>query len=128
MLAYRRTLLNVATTSDAQGNGLAMSRILKIRPEILSSTAERRVSLEATGGSYFAVHKRKGRSNVLIQDAIAMVLSWWESEIRVSPNRKDIVKLYIGRNQEKMHPLHLLFKTLVSFLILLEKYNMHFPI
>jgi hypothetical protein len=91
MLAYRGTLLNAATTSDAQGDGLAMSRILKIRPEILSSAVERRASVEASGGSQFAVHKRKGRSDALTQDVVAKVLSWWESETRVSPNRKDTV-------------------------------------
>jgi hypothetical protein len=91
MFAYRGTLLNAATTSDAHGDGLAMSRVLKIRPEILSSAAERRASLEASGGSQFAVHKRKGRSDALTQDVVAKVLSWWESETRVSPNRKDTV-------------------------------------
>jgi hypothetical protein len=39
----------------------------------------------------------------------------------------DTVKLHIGCNQEKRHPLHLLLETLVSFLIILEKYSLHSP-
>jgi hypothetical protein len=114
MLAYRGVVLNAATTADGQGDGLAMSRVLKILPETFLSAAERRASLEATRASQFALHTRKGRSNVLKEYVVAKVVTWWESETRVSLNRKDIVRLYIGRNEEKRHPLHLLLETLVN--------------
>jgi hypothetical protein len=104
MLAYRGVVLNVATIVDGQGDGLAMSRVLKIRLEILLFATERQASLEATGASQFTLHTRKGRSDVLGEDVIAKVLTWWESETRVSPNWKDIVRLRISRNEEKRHP------------------------
>jgi hypothetical protein len=53
-------MLNAATTADGQGDGLAMSKVLKIQPQTLLSALERRASLEASGASQFVLQRRKG--------------------------------------------------------------------
>ena len=38
----------------------------------------------------------------------AVITSFWTNESRVSPNKKDLCRKPVGRNQYEEHPIHLL--------------------
>jgi hypothetical protein len=108
MLAYCRTLLDVAMSGNVHWKIQAISRVLKTRPRIIIQASQRRASLKSVGGSQFAIRKRRKKSDVVLAETADKVKDWWwEHETRVNPNRIQIVSLCIAPNFKKTHPTHL---------------------
>jgi hypothetical protein len=43
-----------------------------------------------------------------------VVVSWWIIQTHVSPNKKDVTRLWVGLDQYKIKPTHYLMKTHVQ--------------
>jgi hypothetical protein len=111
MLAYRGTLLDVAVSGNVHWKVQAISRVLNTRLGSIIRASQRRATLECTGGSQFAIWKRRKRRDVVPAEIADKVKEWWEEETQVSPNRKQTVSLRIAHNLKEMHPTHLLVET-----------------
>jgi hypothetical protein len=81
---------------------------LGINKRNIKKGVERRMLLETLGSVFWMDFKHTKRSNVLFDHSIELVINWWKSEMIVSPNHKDIVKLQVSTTQFEMHPMHYL--------------------
>lgn len=66
-------------------------------------------------GEVWAKHARKKRKDALTEDVITLVVSWWTTETRVSPCKKDVRKLKIGVKLYQTHARHFLEESQLKF-------------
>lgn len=75
-------------------------------------------------GEVWAKAGRKKRADALTQDVIDVTVSWWSTETRVSPCKKDVRKLKIGVKLYTTHARHFLEESVVFFLFsLVQNYS-----
>jgi hypothetical protein len=110
-LVRKTTLLEAAVNSDATGVR-ALSRVLGTNPQNISSAIHRRRTLESNGSSIFKLAERRKRDGVL-SGTRELVIAWWTSETRVSPNKKDVTRKRLGPKMYDQHATHLLLESQV---------------
>ncbi len=113
-LVRKTTLLEAAVSSDVPGVR-ALSRVLGTRPGNISSAIHRRRTLASNGSSIFKLPQRRRRDGVL-SGTRDLVIAWWSSETRVSPNKKDVTRKRLGPKVYDVHATHLLLESQVWYL------------
>lgn len=109
-LARKAVLLDAAVSTSVTSTK-ALSRVLKIHPSNLRVAISRQRDKNLAGTS-FALVKRKKRPG-LPEAVKEAVISWWTTETRVSPNRKEIVQKWLSRNTYEKHCTHYLLQSQV---------------
>jgi hypothetical protein len=111
LLARKSALLDIAVSLGVDGV-TALSRVLDTSTGSINMAMNRRVYglnlEEAMPRLRINRQKREGLSNYIkLQFEL-----WWNNQIRVLPNKKDLVKHRIGRNLwVEPHPTHYLCET-----------------
>lgn len=119
-LARKSALLDAAVSNGGFRDVSALSRVLGLTStRSVASAYKRRVQgvdgvLPGVPKLRLSRQKREGFSEY-VKDC---VLSWWTTQTKVSPNKKDIVRHRVGRNDWlPPHPTHYLCETQVLRLI-----------
>jgi len=112
-LARKRSILE-AVVSEINGDFRRFHRILGMKKGNVDEAVQRLRSASTTAGARFVVPHRKKREGGITDAVKVVVTTWWTEESRVSPNRKDIRRLRLGRNVYDTHPAHLLMETQVA--------------
>ena len=115
-LVRKTNLLEAAVSSDVSGLR-ALSRVLGTNPKNVSSAIQRRRSLQSSGFSIFKLPERR-RRDVIPSETKELVFTWWSSETRVSPNKKDVTRKRLGPKVYNHHATHLLLESQVRILTL----------
>ena len=120
LLARKFALLDAAVSSGFTGV-CALSRIVGSTKQSINIALKRRVHSEVDSqGSLPKLHLSRQNRGGLSDYMKDCVLAWWKSQTKVSPNKKDIVRHRVGRNDWlPPHPTHFLSETQVHFLLLL---------
>lgn len=105
-LAAKRAALHmlVNTSNDVPISDSKLAKALDIQPRNLK---KHRVDIHATDFKW-ASGDRKRRTDCLSPSIVQCVSDYWESNSRVSPNKKDICRKRLGRKQYDVHPTHFL--------------------
>ena len=116
LLARKSALLDAAMSLGVDGVA-ALSRVLETSPSSLTLAMNRRVyganPDERVPRLRLNRQKREGVSDYIKQQ----VEEWWNSQTKVSPNKKDIVRQNIGRKLwSEPHPTHYLCETQVTLI------------
>ena len=115
LLARKSALLDVVVSLGVDGVSV-WARVLKTSTNSLNLAMNRRVygfnSDERVPRLRLNRQKREGLSDYIKEQ----VEEWWNSETKVSPNKKDIVRHILGRKLcAEPHPTHYLCETQVVF-------------
>jgi hypothetical protein len=121
-LVRKKTLLEAAVSSDVTGVR-ALSRVLGTNPQNISSAIHRRRTLASNGSSIFKLPERRRRDGVL-SGTRELVIAWWTSETRVSPNKKDVTRKRLGPKVYDHHATHLLLESQVWYLMFFLKISL----
>ena len=113
LLARKSALLDAAVSLGVDGVS-ALSRVLETSTGSLTLAMRRRVLAanpnEKVPRLRLNRQKREGLSDYIKQQ----VEEWWNNQTKVSPNKKDIVRHNVGRNEwDEPHPTHYLCETQV---------------
>ena len=113
LLARKSALLDAAVSLGVDGVS-ALSRVLETSIGSLILAMRRRVLAANLDEKMPRLHlnrqKREGLSDYIKQQ----VVEWWNNQTKVSPNKKDIVRHNVGRNEwDEPHPTHYLWETQV---------------
>lgn len=101
----------------------ALSRVSDTTKKSISIAMRRRVPDVEFQGLLPKLRLSRQKRAGLSQYVKGCVLQWWKQQTKVSPNKKDIVKHRVGRNQWlPPHPTHYLCETHVSY----KAYSYHF--
>lgn len=129
-LVVRGALLSAAVSSNISDVS-AIARILKTKPSNIKNARYRRRALQESGSSVWVASRRRQRSDVLSEATVQAVLLWWDSETRVSPNKKDVVKKrHPGIQDVEVHATHYLLESQVrisNYICVLGLYCSLFP-
>lgn len=108
-LVRKTTLLEAAVSSEVSGLR-ALSRVLGTKPDNISNAILRRQALQENGASIFTLAERRKRDGLpnSIKD---LVVAWWTTETRVSPNKKDVTRKRLAPKVYEKHPTHLLLES-----------------
>jgi hypothetical protein len=121
-LVRKKTLLEAAVSSDVTGVQ-ALSRVLGTNSQNISSAIHRRRTLASNGSSIFKLPERRRRDGVL-SGTRELVIAWWTSETRVSPNKKDVTRKRLGPKVYDHHATHLLLESQVWYLMFFLKISL----
>jgi hypothetical protein len=115
LLARKSALLDVAV-SLGNGGVRGLSRILDTTTESINLALTRRVYASDVQDTVPRLRLQRQKRGGLSDYTKQCVYVWWNSQTKVSPNKKDIVRHRVGRNEwVEPHPTHYLCETQVSF-------------
>lgn len=119
-LARKSALLDAAVSHGGDSSVCALSRVLGLTStRSVASAYKRRVQeVDAELLSVPKLRSSRQKREGLSEYVKECVLSWWTTQTKVSPNKKDIVRHRVGRNDWlPPHPTHYLCETQVYFFL-----------
>jgi hypothetical protein len=112
-LAYKGAILNsVVGGGITAGQISRYSRILGTHHANIKRAAMRREFAVQEGSSLWRLPTWKQRPG-LSENTVESIVAWWTTEMRVSPNKKEMTRNRIGPNEHEEHPTHYLCETQV---------------
>jgi hypothetical protein len=75
--------------------------------------------LDSSGDAFWISYKNARWSNALPESVRDLVVQFWTTETTVSPNEKDIIRLYVGIKKFVEHAKHYLQISQVFFSLIL---------
>ena len=93
--------------SDQQFNISSLSRTMGVSRKTVYDTISRLSSIDG-GSSILRMTTRCKPTTTITAEIKETIGIFWKSESRVSPNKKDICRKRLGRNQYEEHSVHLL--------------------
>ena len=119
LLARKSALLDAAVSLGVDARVSVLSRVLETSTDNINIAMNRRVyglsPIERVPRLRLNLQKREGLSDYIKQQ----VEDWWNSQTKVSPNKKDVVRHNVGRNLwAEPHPTHYLCEIQVTFFFL----------
>ncbi|MCO5552686.1 hypothetical protein L7F22_006203 [Adiantum nelumboides] len=92
---------------------LPMAKVARVMQVTKHSLYRARSSVQAKsahGSGLFslAACRKQQRSSTISEELKELVYTFWQSESRVSPNKKDVCRKRLGRKSYIKHPVHLL--------------------
>lgn len=113
-LARKGAVLDAAISEGCDG-ARALSRVLQVHPRNIPAAMENWVGVDPV--NQFALLERKKRAG-LTEYVKEKVHLWWTQQTRVSPNKKDVTRKRMGRNDYMVHATQYLVDTQVCMLFL----------
>lgn len=121
-LATRHALLTAAVSATNISSIRQVAIALDVHPRNIRQAMVRRRLMCESGGFLWNLSVRRKRMDGMTAETKNAVLTWWVSESRVSPNKKDVTRKRIGPGVYDEKPTHYLLETQVKtkliFLIL----------
>jgi hypothetical protein len=123
-LAIKHAILDASILEQGNSSARQVARVLRIHHHNVSKAVVRREVLHTAGDFLFSLSVRTNRVDGLGLDEKQIIIKWWISETRVSPNKKDVTRKRISASVRDEKPTHYLQETYVwqsrlpSFLIL----------
>lgn len=90
------------------------ARLLGVHHRNVSAAILRRKKMDSAERFQWVLSARKVRVDVLSTATKNVVVSWWISETRMSPNRKEVVRKRIGLGKYEEKPTQYLLETQVG--------------
>ncbi len=112
-LATKHVLLTMVVSFMGSSLMRSKAQVLGVHPQNIGLAVERRRIMNQSGDFLWNLSLRKKRSDVL-SPSIKVVISWWVSETRISPNRKEVTQSQIFPHVANEKPTHYLMETQVS--------------
>ena len=109
MLARKRVILE-AVVSELDSDISTFHSISGTRKENLVATVERLYSATTVTCSRYRTPTRKKKEGGVSKEVRADVLQWWTEETRMTPRRRDVRRIRLGRNLYDTHAAHLLLE------------------
>jgi hypothetical protein len=81
----------------------------------LSCAIEQRQLVQNFGLSPFVLLERRKRQDGVIVETKMLVITWWTTKTRISPNKKDVTRKRLKPNQYETHATHYLLEYQISF-------------
>lgn len=100
-------LINDGKDSPSKCSIAATARVLNISRRNLHA-AKSRLSLQDGDKLPLSACQRKKQASRITEEVKDLVFSFWYTQTRVSPNKKDVCQKRIGRKSFVKHPIHLL--------------------
>ena len=111
-LFVKRTSLTMVLNSSTGVASINQSKIASVlgihRRNIAAATSRLENKDEDEVLPLTSCERQLPRGTIITSDTRDLVFSYWTSETRVSPNKKDICTKRIGRKSVVKHPVHLL--------------------
>jgi hypothetical protein len=112
--ALLETTINTNVTGVPNFGVRSLSRLLGTKRINIYHALVKGQSFQALGASQFTLsHKKKRLDRVSMEDK-ASIVTWWLTETRVSPNKKDLTCKRVGPKLYKEHVTHFLLEIQVS--------------
>ena len=109
MLARKRVILE-AVVSELDSDISTFHSILGTRKENLVAAMECLRSATTVTCSRYRTPTRKKKEGGVSKEVRADVLQWWTEETRMTPRRRDVRRIRLGRNLYDTHAAHLLLE------------------
>lgn len=113
LLARKGALLDAAVSEGCDGSR-ALGRVLQVHPRNVIAAVSRRILGDPTNQFQLLERAKRPGVSAYVKEK---VLLWWTQKTRVSPNKKDVTRKRIGRNEYDVHATHYLTDTQVSSLL-----------
>lgn len=91
-LGTKHAILTTVVSGSSSSSTRGQARVLEVHPRNIAQARARRKVMEASAVFKWTLSIRKQRSDVLDEETKVVVLLWWASETRNSPNRKEVVR------------------------------------
>ena len=87
-----------------------VARVMQVTKHSLYKARSSVQAKSAHGSGLFslAACRKQQRSSTISEELKELVYTFWQSESRVSPNKKDVCRKRLGRKSYIKHPAHLL--------------------
>jgi hypothetical protein len=113
LLARKSALLDAAVSLGIHGVR-PLSRVLDTTPESINIALSRRVYAPNTEDAVCSLRLNRKKRGGLSDYVKNCIDAWWNGQTKVSPNKKDVVRHRVGRNEwAEPHPTHYLCETQV---------------
>ena len=112
-LATRHALLTAAVSTGNISSVRQVAIALDVHPRSIRQALVRRRLMCESGAFLWTLSVRRKRMDGMIAEVKNAVLTWWVSETRVSPNKKDVTRKRIGPGLYDEKPTHYLMETQV---------------
>jgi len=115
-LAIKHAILDATILEQGDSSARQVARVLRIHHRNVSKAVVRREVLHSVGEILFSLSVRAKRADGLGLDERCVIIKWWISETRVSPNKKDVTRKRISASVRDEKPTHYLQETQVCTL------------
>lgn len=112
-LVTKHAILTAAVGSGRSGSMRKKARLLGVHHRNVSAAISRRCKMDSAEKFHWVLSMRKVRVDVLSTKTKNSVISWWISQTRMSPNRKEVAKKRIGGGLYEEKPAQYLLETQV---------------
>jgi hypothetical protein len=108
-LATKHAILIAAVSSVPSMSSREKAHLLGVHPRNVRVVVQRRGAMDSIKDIAWILSVRRQRWDITSESVKAVVTTWWVSETRASPNRKEVVKKWIAPGKhEKHHTQYLL--------------------
>ena len=112
-LAIKHAILDASILDQGDSSARQVARVLRIHHRNVSKAVVRREVLHIAGEFLFSLSVRTKRVDGIAIDEKQIIIRWWISETRVSPNKKDVTRKRISASVRDEKPTHYLQETQV---------------
>ena len=113
-LATKHAILTAVVTDGSRVSARQTARLLSVHHRNVAMAAHRRATMVSEVHIQWTLSVRKTKSNATTSAVKDIVTVWWAAETRPSPNRKDVVKMWVAPKTYVQHHAHYLLESLVS--------------
>ena len=107
-LVLKRSSLMMLLNSDVDDINISeLSKVIGVSRKTVYNTLNRIIS-SGEGTSLLKLTTRCKPMTPITSEIKDVIIMFWTNESRVSPNKKDLCRKRVGRNQYEEHPIHLL--------------------
>ena len=112
-LVTKHSILTIVVGLGRRGSMRKKARLLGVHHQNVSTAISRRCKMDSTEKFQWVLLLRKVWVDVLNTKTKNFVISWWISQTRMSPNRKEVAKKRIGGGLYEEKPAQYLLETQV---------------
>ena len=112
-LAIKHAILDASILEQGDSSARQVARVLRIHHRNVSKAVLRREVLYSAGDFLFFLSVRTKRADGIALDEKQIIIKWWISETRVSPNKKDVTRKRISATVRDEKATHYLQETQV---------------
>ena len=95
-LAIKHAILDASILEQGDSSARQVAKVLRIHHRNVSKAVVRREVLHTAGDFLFSLSVRTNRVDGIALDEKQIIINWWISETRVSPNKKDVTRKRIS--------------------------------
>jgi hypothetical protein len=112
-LAIKHAILDASILEQGDSSARQVAKVLRIHHRNVSKAVVRREVMHTAGDFLFSLSVRTKRVDGIALHEKQIIIKWWISETRVSPNKKDVTRKRISANVRDEKPTHYLQETQV---------------